>query len=156
MVLSAYRYIAFLHGFKQCRLCFGWCAVYFISQNDVGKQWAANEMKFAFLVQYLVSGNISGHQIRGELYAVKIKIQALCNGFYQQGFCQTGHTHKQRMSVAENGIQHRFHYVVLPDDNLAYFISKAFYGVRKCVSKFFFVHQFWFSQVFRSGHEIYP
>ena len=61
----------FLHGLEQSGLGLGGGAVYFISQYDIGEDRAFDELELAVLVEYFGPGDVGGHQVGSELYAVE-------------------------------------------------------------------------------------
>src|SRR5438445_509596 len=70
------------------------------------------------------SGDIGRHQVGCKLDAGKVAAQHMRESAYQQGFGDTGHAFNKRMLSGEDGDKRFFHDVMLPNNDLGYFLSR--------------------------------
>src|SRR6185295_3767106 len=121
MQFSCKCYRPLLHRFQQCRLSFWRRPVDFISKNDIGEHGPLVKIKLPRLIHHFTANDITRHEIRGELDALERKVKHICNGFNQQCFCKTRHSHQQTMSVTEYRGEDKFNGFALSHNYFADF-----------------------------------
>ena len=96
-----------LHGFQHGRLGFRGRAVDFIRKTNLSKNGSFLKLKLSFpigiLDDHVGTKNVSGHQVRGELNAIEIQIEGICQGANQHGFPQSRCTFEQAVAANQNG-----------------------------------------------------
>ncbi len=137
VALTTYRNRAFLHGFQQGGLCFRGCAVDFIGQDDVGKDWAAIEVKVSFFIHDFRAGDVGRHEVRGKLNAFKIQVEHIGYGADEEGFCQSGHSYQQAVAIAKQRYDDGLNNLFLPYDDFTDFGAQVLVSLRHSVHAFF-------------------
>ena len=123
--LTANGHLPFLHRLQQGGLRFGWRAVDFVRQQDVGEDGALDEAELPFplfiFVQHVGARDIGRHQIGGELHALETDVKNPGERADHQGLRQPGDTFQQAVSARENRREQLFHHVLLADNHLLQF-----------------------------------
>ena len=128
--------LAFLHGFEEGGLGFGWCAVDFVGEDDVVEEWSGDEAEFALsggaiFLEDVCAGDIGGHEVGGELDAGEGHGQAAGDGADHEGFGESGDAFEEYVALAEEGDEELFDDFVLTDDDAADLFAEASPGVVK-------------------------
>ena len=71
------------------------------------------------------AGDVGGHQVGGELDALKLKVERLRDGFDQQGLGEAGSAGEQAVTTGEEGEQDLLDDVFLSDDGFTEFGGDA-------------------------------
>ena len=109
--------LALTHGFQQRGLYLGRSTVDFVSQQDGVEDRTRLEFKPSILrAPDFRTGQIGRQQVRGELDAGEIGIQARSQGADSHGLGQAGSTFHQQMAVGQQGNQQAFHQARLAHD----------------------------------------
>ncbi|MNN59660.1 hypothetical protein D3C81_1747920 [compost metagenome] len=117
--------LAFLHGFEQRGLGFRRGAVDFVGQQQVGENRAFAQLELLGLqVVHRMTGDVAGHQVRGELDAREFTAEAAGEGANQQGLAQPGHTFKQHMAACNQRGQDVVDHRVLTDQGFLQFLAQ--------------------------------
>ena len=98
----AYGNLAFLHRLEKSALNLGGSAVDFVGEDEVGKQRATLDLEALGLYRiYHCADKVGRKQVGRELYSAVFGVDELREGLDRQCLCQTGHTLKEHMSVAQ-------------------------------------------------------
>src|SRR5207248_2325549 len=97
---------ALLHGLEQRRLRFGGGAVNFIGQQERGEEGAFEQRKLIALeVEYVVAGDIGGHEVGSELDALELGAEHGRQGAGEQGFSEARYAFYERVLIAQDDYQ---------------------------------------------------
>jgi len=102
----------FLHRFEQRALRLGGGAVDLVGEHDLGEDGPAVQFEASggptghIHHQHVRSGDVSGHQIRRELDAGEVQIEARGEGSYEQGFPQAWRAFEQNVPAGDQSPQH--------------------------------------------------
>src|SRR5262249_41647330 len=106
-----------------------------IGENQVSKNRTALKLELApatgGLHDDVGAENVSRHEVRRKLYAIKGKVQHLAQGPNQERFAQSRHAFQQHMASGEQRNEGAFDNWFLTDDHLGQFGSKAGIGFGK-------------------------
>ncbi len=116
--------LVFGHRFEQGALRFGWRAIDFVGQDELGKDRAGHELQMSparggvFLNEFRAE-NVRGHEVGRELNAFERQAHRSRQGAHEQRLGQPRHAHQQHVSLAQQGEQERFNSLLLADDHPA-------------------------------------
>ena len=118
--------LLFLHGLEESGLGFGWGAVDFVGENDIGEDGAFNEFESAatWLIGFLEdfrAGDVTGHEIGGELDAIEVEGHQIGEGVDEEGFGEAWDAHEEGVTAGEDAGEELFDDRVLADDNFPEF-----------------------------------
>ena len=106
---------------------FGWCAVDFISKQNVREDRALNESKFAsafvVFIENIGPRDVRRHQVGSELNPFERDIQDTGERADKKSFGQSGNTDQQTMPTGENRREQLLDHVFLSDDDFAQFLA---------------------------------
>ena len=104
---------------------FCWCAVDFVSQNDICENRPFLREEFAFLlVVYKRSDNVRRKEVGGELNPVEFCLHSRRHRFYGQSLCQSRNALKEYVPVGKNAGEKSFDQIFLADYDFGYFLSQ--------------------------------
>ena len=96
-----------LHHFQQRRLGLGRRPVDLVGEQQVGEgRPLAHPEVAALAVEQGVAGDVRGHQVGGELDALKVQLQHPRQAARQQRLAEPGHAFDQHMAAGDQGDQH--------------------------------------------------
>ena len=115
-----------LHGLEESGLGFGWGAVNFVGENDIGEDGAFDEFESAatWLIGFLEdfrAGDVTGHEIWGELDAIEVEGHQVGEGVNEEGFGEAWDAHEEGVTAGEDAGEELFDDRVLADDNFPEF-----------------------------------
>ena len=95
-------YLAFAHGFEQCALIAGSCAIDFVGQQDVGEDgtWAKFEVAGRRPVD-AGTEDITGKQVRCELHADEAAAKRFGDGAGERSFAEAGGVFEQDVAAGK-------------------------------------------------------
>ena len=110
--------LALLHHFQQSALHFGWRAVDFIGQQQIGKHRPQGSGKLAgFLVVNPGAHQISGHEVGRELDTFEVTPHRVGKRLHRQCFGQPWHAFHQQVALCQHGHHDAFEETVLAHDD---------------------------------------
>ena len=120
IALVTHGYLALFHRLEQCRLHLGRRTVDLVRQDQVVEQRPLAKFERAFLRSVDIgTGQIRRQQVRRELQAVEIALDALGQHFDGTGLCQARRTFDEQVSITQQRDQHPVDQMCLTDDQPA-------------------------------------
>lgn len=117
--VAADRDLPLAHRFEERRLHLGRGTIDFVGKNDIVKQWPALEFELGGLRAVdLGTGEIGRQQVRCELDAVEIRLDARSQLLDRGGLGQAGGTFDEQVTIGKKGNQQSIHQRLLADDAL--------------------------------------
>ena len=111
--------LTFLHGLQQRGLGLGWRPVDLVGQQQVGEHRPGAKLEFGCArVIHQRTGDVAGHQVRGELHALELQLQRGREGAHQQRLGDAGNAFEQHVAAAQQRDDQTADHRVLPDDRL--------------------------------------
>jgi hypothetical protein len=114
--------LMFLHRFEQGSLGFWRSAVDFIREDEIRENRSAHESESSALRRVredFGAGDVGGHQVGGELDALKLKVENARDRFHEQRLREAGCSGQQAMSARKEREQQLFNHLALANDDLA-------------------------------------
>ena len=97
---ALHAYLAFLHGFEQCRLRLWPGAIDLVNQHDIGEQRSGPKHETArCLIEHVYTDDIARHQIRRSLNALELPAKRAGQCLGQQGLAKPRHALHQHMTA---------------------------------------------------------
>src|SRR6185437_11822768 len=121
VMIAAHGAGTLLHGFEERGLRLGRRTVDFIRQQNVGEQRTAHEspgaMAMFVFFNDVGTGDVGGHQVRGELNALEFETEHFGHGADEQCFSGAGEAGQQAVAADEEADAHLFQNFILADDD---------------------------------------
>jgi len=92
---------ALLHRFEQRGLCLRGGAVDLVREHQIGKHRAGPESELVRAREQRNAGDVRGHEVRGELDALKADLKGERQSPHQQRLGSAGHALQQHMAAGE-------------------------------------------------------
>ena len=110
--------LLFLHGLQQARLGLGRGPVDLVGQDDAAHDRAGAELEFAgLLIVDGKAGDVRGHDVRGELDALRGAGDGAGQSRDQARFAHAGHVLDEHVAAADQGRDHQLHHAPFSDDH---------------------------------------
>ena len=119
--VAADGHLMFLHGLEQCALHLSGCAVDFVGQHEVGKHGSFVHMEVLVLLRIdHRSDDVGRKQVGGELYAVVVSVDQLCQRLDGKRLGEARHTLEKDVAIAQQADEQGVNKMFLTYDNLVH------------------------------------
>ncbi len=130
-----------LHRFQQSRLSLGWCAVDFVSQQQLREHRSALEDQFTMpssgrFLDDIGARDVSRHEIWRELDAMKGQGHRFGQRAHHQSFGQARYTFQEAMAARQHGDQKLFDDFILTNDDLGNLLTDLGAGFAQALGTF--------------------
>lgn len=113
------RYLALLHRLQQGCLSLRWCAVDLVRQQEVGEDRPGAKLELArACVVHQRSGEVTRHEIGGELHALGVEPQGSGKGAHQERFGHPGYPFQENVAARQERDKETGDGAVLTDHRL--------------------------------------
>jgi hypothetical protein len=125
-----------LHGFEECGLYLGWCAVDLVSEEDMGEYRSLADFEGSLrLTIDLAPCEVRWQEIRGEGYSTRIETEYACKSPYSLRLAETRNSLEECMSTREECDDELLDEGILTDDlllDLGFYLMERVVDMSEC------------------------